>query len=127
MARHFTVQVGYAGYFANTVTVEAGTLDEALEEGHRDRQPERCLAVPRPLRRLLRRRRVRRRRCRPLGHGHRVADTRRSWRRSRVAFRDQRMEDESGMREACLTAAPDGLRRLPFARAGAFPAHGRGR
>ena len=32
MARHFTVQVGYAGYFANTVTVEAATLDEALEK-----------------------------------------------------------------------------------------------
>ncbi len=32
MTRQFTVQVGYAGYFANTVTVEAGTLDEALEK-----------------------------------------------------------------------------------------------
>ena len=65
-----------------------------------------------------------------IAHGawvDRPEDTRRSWRRSRVAFRDQRMEDESGMREACLTAAPDGLRRLPFARAGAYPAHGRGR
>ena len=32
MARSFTAQCGYAGYFANTVTVEAGTLDEALEK-----------------------------------------------------------------------------------------------
>ena len=28
----FTVQAGYAGYFANTVSVEADTLDEALEK-----------------------------------------------------------------------------------------------
>ena len=32
MARPFTVQCGYAGYFAHTVTVEADTLDEALEK-----------------------------------------------------------------------------------------------
>ena len=31
MTRPFTVQVGYAGYYANTVTVEADTLEEALE------------------------------------------------------------------------------------------------
>ena len=29
---HFTVQCGYAGYFANTVTVEADTLEEALQK-----------------------------------------------------------------------------------------------
>ena len=28
----YTVQAGYAGYFANTVSVEAETLDEALEK-----------------------------------------------------------------------------------------------
>ena len=28
---NFTVQAGYAGYFANTVTVEADTLEEALQ------------------------------------------------------------------------------------------------
>ena len=32
MSRKFTVQVGYPAYFANTVTVEADTLDEALEK-----------------------------------------------------------------------------------------------
>ena len=32
MTRQFTVQVGYPAYFANTVTVEAGTFDEALEK-----------------------------------------------------------------------------------------------
>ena len=32
MKKHYTVQCGYAGYFANTVTVEADTLDEALEK-----------------------------------------------------------------------------------------------
>lgn len=28
----WTVQCGYAAYYANTVTVEAATLDEALEK-----------------------------------------------------------------------------------------------
>ena len=32
MARPFTVQCGYAGYFARTVTVEADSLDEALDK-----------------------------------------------------------------------------------------------
>ncbi|MCY4548816.1 MAG: hypothetical protein OXC28_10645 [Defluviicoccus sp.] len=32
MTRKFTVQVGYAGYYASTVTVEADTLDNALEK-----------------------------------------------------------------------------------------------
>ena len=32
MTRPFTVQCGYAAYFANTVTVEADTLDQALEK-----------------------------------------------------------------------------------------------
>ena len=32
MTRPFTVQCGYAGYYANTVTVEADTLDEALAQ-----------------------------------------------------------------------------------------------
>ena len=32
MSRQFTVQCGYSTHFSNTVTVEAGTLDEALEK-----------------------------------------------------------------------------------------------
>ena len=32
MSRHFTVQVGYSTHYANTVTVEADTLEEALEK-----------------------------------------------------------------------------------------------
>ncbi len=32
MSRRFTVQCGYFAHYANTVTVEAGTLDEALEK-----------------------------------------------------------------------------------------------
>ena len=32
MSRQFTVQCGYPAYFANTVTVEAETLEEALEK-----------------------------------------------------------------------------------------------
>ncbi len=32
MARPFTVQCGHAGYFANTVAVEADTIEEALEK-----------------------------------------------------------------------------------------------
>ena len=32
MKQPWTVQVGYAAYWANTVTVEAQTLDEALEQ-----------------------------------------------------------------------------------------------
>ena len=32
MARPFTVQCGYAGYYANTVTVEVDSLDQALEK-----------------------------------------------------------------------------------------------
>ena len=32
MTRAWTVQVGYPAYYANTVTVEADTLDEALEK-----------------------------------------------------------------------------------------------
>ena len=32
MKKQFTVQCGYAAYFGNTVTVEAETLDEALEK-----------------------------------------------------------------------------------------------
>ena len=31
MNKPFTVQCGYAAYFANTITVEAATLEEALE------------------------------------------------------------------------------------------------
>ena len=33
MTRPWTVQAGYAAWYANTVTVEADTLDEALEKG----------------------------------------------------------------------------------------------
>ena len=32
MSRHFTVQAGYSTHYANTVTVEADTLEEALEK-----------------------------------------------------------------------------------------------
>ena len=32
MSRHFTVQAGYSSHHANTVTVEADTLEEALEK-----------------------------------------------------------------------------------------------
>jgi len=32
MTKQFTVQCAYAGYFANTVSVEADTLEEALEK-----------------------------------------------------------------------------------------------
>lgn len=32
MSRQFTVQCGYNAHYSNTVTVEAGTLDEALEK-----------------------------------------------------------------------------------------------
>ena len=32
MSRAWTVQAGYAAWYANTVTVEADTLDEALEK-----------------------------------------------------------------------------------------------
>ena len=32
MSRSWTVQAGYAAWYANTVTVEADTLDEALEK-----------------------------------------------------------------------------------------------
>ena len=54
MARHFTVQVGYAGYFANTAAVEAATLDEALEKAIEAANQSRCLAVPRSCRRFIR-------------------------------------------------------------------------
>ena len=32
MSRHFTVQAGYSTHYANTATVEADTLEEALEK-----------------------------------------------------------------------------------------------
>ena len=32
MSRHFTIQAGYSTHYANTVTVEADTLEEALEK-----------------------------------------------------------------------------------------------
>ena len=32
MSRHFTVQAGYSTHYANTVTVEADTFEEALEK-----------------------------------------------------------------------------------------------
>ena len=32
MSRHFTVQCSYSSHHANTVTVEADTLEEALEK-----------------------------------------------------------------------------------------------
>ena len=32
MKTHYTIQCGYAGYFANTVTVEAEMLEDALEK-----------------------------------------------------------------------------------------------
>ena len=32
MSRQFTIQVGYNAHYANTVTVNAETLDEALEQ-----------------------------------------------------------------------------------------------
>ncbi len=32
MKKQFTVQCGYPAYYANTVTVEAETLDDALEK-----------------------------------------------------------------------------------------------
>ena len=46
----FTMQATYAGYFANTVAVEADTLEEALGEGHRGRQPGPQLEIGGPLR-----------------------------------------------------------------------------
>ena len=68
MSRAWTVQVGYAAWYANTVTVEADTLDEALERAIEAANEGRGrLEGPRSLRRHLLPGRERRRGRRPMG------------------------------------------------------------
>ena len=71
MSRHFTVQCGYMAHFAHTVTVEADTLEEALEKALESRQQRpRRLAQYRSLsvtRSFDRRSLAKVRRLRPMG------------------------------------------------------------
>ena len=70
MSRQFTVQCGYSTHYANTVTVEADTLEEALEKAvAAAKRRRRGLALDRSLFRHLRRCRLRGRRPGPLGRG----------------------------------------------------------
>ena len=71
MTKPWTVQCSYMSHVANTVTVEADTLEEALEKAIEaaNEDPGR-LEIDRPCQRLAYRRSLRGRRRRPVGGRH---------------------------------------------------------